>query len=52
MTADATEGLFVHPNTVRHRPRRVAELTGRSLTDPMTAADLGAALYALRLLPT
>ncbi len=52
VTADAAEGLFVHPNTVRYRLRRVEELTGRSLTDPMTVADLGAALYALRLLPT
>ncbi|MER6259283.1 helix-turn-helix domain-containing protein, partial [Streptomyces sp900105245] len=52
VTADAAEGLFVHPNTVRYRLRRIEELTGRSLTDPLTVADLGAALYALRLLPT
>ncbi len=38
VTADATEGLFVHPNTVRYRLRRVEELRGRSLTDPMTVA--------------
>ncbi|MFF9151727.1 helix-turn-helix domain-containing protein [Streptomyces sp. NPDC014846] len=52
VTADAAEGLSVHPNTVRYRLRRVEELTGRPLTDPLTVADLGAALYALRLLPT
>ncbi|MER6427529.1 helix-turn-helix domain-containing protein [Streptomyces sp900105245] len=51
-TADAAERLFVHPNTVRYRLRRIEELTGRPLTDPLTVADLGAALYALRLLPT
>ncbi|UXY39455.1 helix-turn-helix domain-containing protein [Streptomyces sp. 1222.5] len=52
MTADAADALFVHPNTVRYRLRRIEELTGRPLTDPLTVADLGAALYALRLLPT
>lgn len=46
--ADAARGLFVHPNTVRYRLRRVEELTGRSLSDPRAAADIGAALLAVR----
>lgn len=46
--ADAAQSLFVHPNTVRYRMRRIEELTGRSLSDPRTAADLGAALLAAR----
>ncbi|MEV7569483.1 PucR family transcriptional regulator [Streptomyces tanashiensis] len=45
---DAARTLFVHPNTVRYRLRRVEELTGRSLSDPRTAADFGAALLAVR----
>ncbi|MFB7450943.1 PucR family transcriptional regulator [Streptomyces sp. NPDC056194] len=44
----AAESLFVHPNTVRYRLRRVEELTGRSLSDPRAAADFGAALLAVR----
>lgn len=42
--------MYVHPNTVRYRLRRVEELTGRSLSDPRAIADLGAALEALRFL--
>ncbi|MBB4710236.1 PucR family transcriptional regulator [Streptomyces luteogriseus] len=44
----AAQSLYVHPNTVRYRLRRVEELTGRSLSDPHTVADLGAALLATR----
>ncbi|MEU6776743.1 helix-turn-helix domain-containing protein [Streptomyces sp. NPDC046759] len=51
VAAEAADRLFVHPNTVRYRLRRIEELTGRSLSDPLTLADLGAAMYALRLLP-
>ncbi|MFJ3499441.1 MULTISPECIES: PucR family transcriptional regulator [unclassified Streptomyces] len=48
-SADATaRGLFVHPNTVRYRLRRVEELTGRSLSDPRATTDIGAALLAVR----
>ncbi|MGV9690342.1 PucR family transcriptional regulator [Streptomyces sp. NPDC003444] len=48
-SADATaRSLFVHPNTVRYRLRRVEELTGRSLSDPRAAAAVGAALLAVR----
>ncbi|MFJ5534875.1 PucR family transcriptional regulator [Streptomyces sp. NPDC093261] len=49
--ADAAEGLFVHPNTVRYRLRRIEELTGRALSDPRTAADFGAALLAVHSRP-
>ncbi|MBC2906924.1 helix-turn-helix domain-containing protein [Streptomyces cupreus] len=45
---DAARSLFVHPNTVRYRLRRVEELTARSLSDPRAAADIGAALLAVR----
>ncbi|AJF69296.1 transcriptional regulator, Fis family protein [Streptomyces vietnamensis] len=44
----AARSLFVHPNTVRYRLRRVEELTGRSLSDPRATADIGAALLAVR----
>ncbi|WP_411151624.1 PucR family transcriptional regulator [Streptomyces sp. A30] len=46
--ATTARRLYVHPNTVRYRLRRVEELTGRSLSDPHTVADLGAALLAAR----
>ncbi|WP_406404774.1 helix-turn-helix domain-containing protein [Streptomyces sp. NBC_00879] len=45
---DAARSLFVHPNTVRYRLRRVEDLAGRSLSDPRAAADIGAALLAVR----
>lgn len=41
--------LYCHPNTVRNRLRRIQELTGRSLTEPMHVAELAAAAYALRM---
>lgn len=44
----AAQGLFVHPNTVRYRLRRVEELTNRSLSDPRAVADVRAALLAVR----
>ncbi|MCW2632342.1 MAG: Transcriptional regulator, PucR family [Pseudonocardia sp.] len=40
---------FVHPNTVRYRLRRVAQLTGRAPTDPRDAVVLRFALMAGRL---
>ncbi|MEU4170421.1 helix-turn-helix domain-containing protein [Streptomyces sp. NPDC026665] len=46
--AATARNLFVHPNTVRYRLRRVEELTGRSLSDPRALADMGAALLAVR----
>lgn len=48
---DAAERLFVHPNTVRYRLRRVQELTGRDLTHPRAVAELYTALEAVRLDP-
>jgi hypothetical protein len=43
-SADVTaEALFVHPNTVRHRLRRIETLTDRSLGDPRTVAELALA---------
>ncbi|QNG55666.1 helix-turn-helix domain-containing protein [Pseudonocardia petroleophila] len=41
--------LFVHPNTVRYRLRRVSELTGRVPTEPRDAQVLRTALVAARL---
>jgi hypothetical protein len=41
--------LFVHPNTVRYRLRRVSDLTGRSAADPRDALVLRTALIAARL---
>ena len=35
--------LFCHPNTVRHRMRRLEQLTGRSLSDPRGIAELSLA---------
>ena len=35
--------LFCHPNTVRYRLRRLEEATGRSLSDPRSAMELGLA---------
>jgi PucR-like helix-turn-helix protein/diguanylate cyclase with GGDEF domain len=43
--------LHCHPNTVRYRLRRIRELTGRSLTDPIAVAELVAAAEAVRLHP-
>ena len=37
---DAAEKLYCHPNTVRHRLRRIEERTGRSLTDPRSLTEL------------
>jgi DNA-binding PucR family transcriptional regulator len=41
--------LYVHPNTVRYRLRRVAELTGRHAADPRDALVLRIALTVGRL---
>ncbi|MGE3254840.1 helix-turn-helix domain-containing protein, partial [Pseudonocardia sp.] len=51
-SATATaQRLHVHPNTVRHRLRRIAEHTGRDLDHPTALAELATAVHALRLLP-
>jgi hypothetical protein len=41
--------LYVHPNTVRYRMRRIEELTGRDLDRPQSIAELYLALQAVRL---
>ena len=47
-TEQAAATLFCHPNTVRHRLRRIAEATGRSFTAPQDIAELCLALEAVR----
>jgi DNA-binding PucR family transcriptional regulator len=47
----AAQVLHCHANTVRYRLRRIRELTGRSLTDPRTVAELVTAIQALHLNP-
>jgi hypothetical protein len=48
---DTAQRLYCHPNTVRHRLRRIAEFTGRSVENPAETVELSTALSALRLLP-
>ncbi len=45
----SARALFVHPNTVRYRLRRVSDLTGRNPTDPRDAYVLRTALIVARL---
>jgi hypothetical protein len=49
--AEAGKRLYCHPNTVRHRLRRIEQKTGRSLEDPLGSAELYIALQAMRRLP-
>ncbi|WP_436493561.1 PucR family transcriptional regulator [Actinokineospora sp. HUAS TT18] len=52
-SAKATSArLFVHPNTVRYRIRRIQDLTKRDLADPRSVAELYAAVETARLDPT
>lgn len=48
-TAEAARLLHCHRNTVLYRISRIAELTGRAVTRPVDAAELHAALRAMRL---
>ena len=41
--AETAKRLFVHPNTVRYRLRRLEERTGRSLSNPRAVAELSLA---------
>ena len=41
--------LYVHPNTVRYRLRRIGEITGHSPTDPRDSFVLRTALIVARL---
>ncbi|MGW2938600.1 PucR family transcriptional regulator [Streptomyces sp. NPDC001156] len=45
---EAAKRLYVHPNTVRMRLRRITERTGRSMTDPRGITELSLALRAVR----
>ena len=47
-TEQAAATLFCHPNTVRHRLRRITEATGRGFTAPQDIAELCLALEAAR----
>jgi PucR C-terminal helix-turn-helix domain/GGDEF-like domain len=44
---ETARSLFVHPNTVRNRLRRLEELTLRSLSDPRQAAEVYLAVTTL-----
>ena len=48
---DTAARIFCHPNTVRHRLRRIEELTGRSLSRPRDLAELCLAFEVDRQLP-
>ena len=50
--SQAAARLFVHPNTVRHRLRRISAATGRSLSAPRDVAELCLALEAARQRPS
>ena len=43
--------IYVHPNTVRHRLKRIEQHTGRSLDNPRAVAELAVALNATHLFP-
>jgi DNA-binding PucR family transcriptional regulator len=45
----SARAIFVHPNTVRYRLKRAAELTGLSVTDPRGSWTLQVALALARL---
>ena len=45
---DTAARLYCHPNTVRHRLRRIEERTGRSLSSPRGVSELCLALEAYR----
>jgi sugar diacid utilization regulator len=48
---DTATKVFCHPNTVRHRLRRIEELTGRSLSRPVDIAELCLAFEVEQRLP-
>jgi hypothetical protein len=48
---DTAAKIFCHPNTVRHRLRRIEELTGRSLSRPRDIAELCLAFEVEQRLP-
>jgi sugar diacid utilization regulator len=48
---DTAAKVFCHPNTVRHRLRRIEELTDRSLSRPLDIAELCLAFEVEQRLP-
>jgi DNA-binding CsgD family transcriptional regulator len=46
------ERMFCHPNTIRHRLKRITDDLGRSLADPADIAEIGTALRALHIFPS
>jgi hypothetical protein len=48
---DTANRIYCHPNTVRHRLRRIEQRTGRSLSDPRQLTELCLALETDRRLP-
>ena len=48
---DTAAKIFCHPNTVRHRLRRIEELTDRSLSRPKDIAELCLAFEVEQRLP-
>src|ERR1700689_3344059 len=48
---DTATKIFCHPNTVRHRLRRIEELTDRSLSRPLDIAELCLAFEVEQRLP-
>src|ERR1700733_1793102 len=48
---DTATKIFCHPNTVRHRLRRIEELTDRSLSRPVDIAELCLAFEVEQRLP-
>ncbi|MGD9734417.1 MAG: PucR family transcriptional regulator [Solirubrobacterales bacterium] len=46
--ARSAEALYLHPNSLRYRLRRIEELLGRSMKDPATITSLYIALMADR----
>lgn len=48
---DTAANIFCHPNTVRHRLRRIEELTNRSLSRPRDLAELCLVFEVERRLP-
>jgi hypothetical protein len=47
----AAQRMFCHPNTMRHRLKRITDELGRSLTDPSDIMEIGTALRALSMFP-
>jgi hypothetical protein len=50
-SAAAAAPLTCHPNTVRHRLRRIEQRTNRSLSNPRELTELSLAIHADRRLP-